>query len=202
MDPGFRRDDEVGVSAPRPMKHPVPHLETERLILRPTAPEDFEGWAALMADEQSARFIGGVQPRPVAWRGFLSMAGAWAIQGFAMFSVVEKATGKWIGRLGPWVPEGWPGTEVGWGLLREAWGKGYAVEGSTAAIDWAFAELGWTEVIHTIGPENVASQNVARRLGSAKLRAGKLPAPFEHVPVDIWGQSREQWLARRAGANA
>ena len=184
------------------MNRPVAHLETERLILRPTAPEDFEGWSQLMADEQAARFIGGVQSRPVAWRGFLTMAGAWAIQGFAMFSVIEKASGKWIGRLGPWVPEGWPGTEVGWGLLREAWGKGYAVEGSTAAIDWAFAHLGWSEVIHTIGPENVASQNVARRLGSRKLRAGQLPAPFEHVPVDIWGQSREEWLARRAGANA
>jgi RimJ/RimL family protein N-acetyltransferase len=178
------------------------HLETERLILRPTAPEDFEGWAALMADEQSARFIGGVQPRPVAWRGFLSMAGAWAIQGYAMFSVIEKSSGTWIGRLGPWVPEGWPGTEVGWALLRDAWGKGYAVEGATAAIDWAFAELGWSEVIHTIGPEYLASQNVARRLGSKPLCAGKLPAPFEHVPVDIWGQSREEWLARRAGANA
>jgi RimJ/RimL family protein N-acetyltransferase len=184
------------------MNRPVAHLETERLILRPTAPEDFEGWAQLMADEQTARFIGGVQPRPVAWRGFLTMAGAWTIQGFAMFSVIEKASGKWIGRLGPWVPEGWPGTEVGWGLLREAWGKGYAVEGSTAAIDWAFAQLRWNEVIHTIGPENVASQNVAHRLGSRRLRAGKLPAPFEHVPVDIWGQSREAWLARRAGANA
>ena len=183
------------------MNLPHAHLETERLILRPTAPEDFDSWAAFMADEEAARFIGGPAPRPVAWRFFLTMAGAWAIQGFAMFSVIEKSSGRWIGRLGPWVPEGWPGTEVGWGLVRDAWGKGYAVEGSTAAIDWAFAQLGWSEVIHTIGPDNVASQNVARRLGSKKLRTGKLPAPFEHVPVDIWGQSREEWLARRAGAN-
>ena len=26
---------------------------------------------------------------------------AWALQGFAMFSVIAKATGRWIGRLGP-----------------------------------------------------------------------------------------------------
>jgi RimJ/RimL family protein N-acetyltransferase len=202
MDPGLRRDDEDGAAASSQMTSSNAHLETERLILRPTAPEDFDAWAAFMADEEAARFIGGPAPRPVAWRFFLTMAGAWAIQGFAMFSVIEKSSGQWIGRLGPWVPEGWPGTEVGWGLIREAWGKGYAVEGSTAAIDWAFAHLGWSEVIHTIGPDNVPSQNVARRLGSRKLRTGKLPAPFEHVPVDIWGQSREEWLARRAGANA
>ncbi len=77
-----------------------------------------------MADEETARFIGGVQTRPVAWRGFLTMAGAWAMQGFAMFSVIEKSSGRWIGRLGPWVPEGWPGTEVGWGLAARRMGQG------------------------------------------------------------------------------
>ena len=174
-------------------------LETERLLLRPPAREDFDAWADFMADEDAARFLGGAQPRSVAWRGFLSMAGAWAIQGFAMFSVIEKSSGRWIGRLGPWMPEGWPGTEVGWGLAREAWGNGYAIEGASAAIDWAFANLGWTEVIHTITPENVASRRVAERLGSQNLRSGQLPAPFEQVPVEIWGQSREEWFERREG---
>ena len=26
---------------------------------------------------------------------------------------------------------------------------------------------------------------------------GSLPAPFEQSPIDIWGQSREAWRARR-----
>ncbi|AND68127.1 hypothetical protein ATSB10_06730 [Dyella thiooxydans] len=173
-------------------------IETDRLILRPTRPEDFEGWAQLMGDEESSHHIGGPQPRPVAWRGFLSMAGAWAIQGYAMFSVIEKASGQWIGRLGPWQPEGWPGTEVGWGLLREAWGKGYATEGSAAAIDWAFDHLGWTEVIHTIAPDNLASQQVARRLGSTVLGPARLPEPFQDLVMEAWGQSREAWRRRRA----
>jgi RimJ/RimL family protein N-acetyltransferase len=177
-------------------------LETERLILRPTSPEDFEGWAAFMGDAEASHHIGGPQPRAVAWRGFLSMAGAWQIQGFAMFSVIEKSSGHWVGRLGPWMPEGWPGTEVGWGIVREAWGKGYATEGAVAAIDWAFEHLGWSEVIHTIAPDNLASQGVARKLGSRNLRQGRLPAPFEHLPIDIWGQSREEWFARRAHEEA
>ena len=73
-----------------------------------------------------------------------------------MFSVIEKASGRWVGRLGPWQPEGWPGTEVGWGLARDAWGKGYATEGAAAAIDWAFDALGWDDVIHCIDPGNAA----------------------------------------------
>ena len=172
-------------------------LETPRLLLRPTRSEDFEGWAAFMADPESARFVGGVQPRPVAWRGFLTMAGAWEIQGYAMFSVIEKASGRWIGRIGPWQPEGWPGTEVGWGIVRDRCGLGYATEAATAAIDWAFAELGWTDVIHTIDVENLASQQVARKLGSRNRGRGQLPEPYQHIVIDVWGQTREEWLARR-----
>jgi RimJ/RimL family protein N-acetyltransferase len=172
-----------------------PTLETARLILRPPSSEDFEGWAAFAADEEVNRFLGGAQPREVAWRTMCVMTGAWTIRGFSMFSIIEKESGRWVGRLGPWRPEGWPGTEVGWGVVRESWGKGYAVEGATAAIDWAFDHLGWTEVIHTIDPGNIASQNVARRLGSSILRHAVLPPPLNDS-VDVWGQSREQWKAR------
>ncbi|HZL01405.1 MAG TPA: GNAT family N-acetyltransferase [Caulobacteraceae bacterium] len=176
-------------------------LETARLILRRTRAEDFEGWAAFSADEEAMRHLGGVQPRAVAWRGFLQVAGAWTIQGFSMFSVVEKSTGRWIGRLGPWRPEGWPGNEVGWTLARDAWGKGYATEGAATVMDWAVDHLGWTEVIHCIDAENVASQNVARRLGSRLLRQGRLPPPYDDHAVGVWGQSGEEWRSRRAAAS-
>lgn len=173
-------------------------LETERLILRPTRAEDFDAYAANMADAEATRFVGGQQSRAAAWRSFLTMVGAWEIQGFAMFSVIEKASGQWVGRLGPWHPADWPGTEVGWGLARHAWGKGYAYEGCVAAIDWAFANLGWTEIIHSIHPDNRASQALARRLGSTCRGPGKLPAPYEDSPNETWGQTREDWRGRRA----
>ena len=175
-------------------------IETERLILRPTRVEDFDAYAANMADAEAARFIGGQQSRAAAWRGFLSMAGAWSMQGFAMFSVIEKSSGKWIGRLGPWHPVDWPGTEVGWGLARAAWGKGYALEGCVAAIDWTFDRLNWGEMIHSIHPDNHASQVLAKRLGSICRGPGKLPAPYEDSPTEIWAQTREQWRRRRAQA--
>lgn len=174
-----------------------PTLETPRLILRPPQREDFDAWAEFMADVERTRYIGGALPRPVAWRGFAAMVGAWSLQGFSMFSVIEKSSGRWIGRLGPWYPEGWPGTEVGWSIVTDAGGKGYATEGSTAAIDWAFDHLGWTEIIHTIDPDNVASKGVAARLGSSYLRHGRAPPPHDTLDLEIWGQTREQWRARR-----
>ncbi len=173
-----------------------PTLETARLILRPPAQEDFDGWAELMADPVAARFIGGVQPRAMAWRGMATMAGSWALKGFGMFSVIDKASGRWLGRIGPWVPEDWPGTEVGWGLHPAAQGQGYALEASAATIDWAFDHLGWTEVIHCIDPENTPSQKVAQRLGATNRGPGKLPAPHEASRIDIWAQTVDEWKRR------
>ncbi len=175
---------------------PAITIETPRLLLRPPSMDDFEGWASMMADPEGSRFIGGPQPRSVAWRGFMTIAGCWALQGFSLFSVIEKTSGRWIGRLGPLQPEGWPGPEVGWALVRDMWHHGYATEGVTAAMDWVFDHLGWTEVIHVIAPENVASQALARKIGSRYLRVGQLPAPHDGLRVDIWGQSREEWKGR------
>ena len=148
-----------------------------------------------MADD-ATRFIGGPQPRSTAWRGFMSMAGSWSMLGYGMFSVIEKSSGAWIGRIGPWVPDGWPGLEVGWGLVPAAQGKGYAVEAATASIDWVFDHLGWTDVTHCIDPDNTPSQIVAQRLGSMNRGPGQMPAPFQDYPIDIWGQTREAWRAR------
>ena len=171
-------------------------IETPRLILRVPRVADLDGWAAMMADEEAARFIGGVMPRSVTWRGMMTMIGSWHAMGFAMFSVIERSSGRWVGRLGPWMPEGWPGPEVGWAIARECWGKGYAPEGAIAATTWAFDHLGWDRVIHSIDPNNVASQAVAQKLGSRNLGRGQLPPPFHEATVDIWGQSRDEWRAR------
>ena len=173
-----------------------PTLETDRLILRPPAMADFEAWCAFSADEEAARYIGGPMNPAQVWRSMMTIAGSWSLEGFSMFSVIEKETGRWIGRLGPWRPHGWPGPEVGWGIIRDCWGQGYATEGAAAAMDFAFDQLGWDEVVHTIEPINANSQAVARRLGSSILRQARLPAPMD-VQVDVWGQTRDAWIARR-----
>jgi RimJ/RimL family protein N-acetyltransferase len=101
-------------------------------------------------------------------------------------------------RGGPWKPDGWPGTEVGWGIARWAQRRGYANEAATAAIDWAFDALGWSEVIHCIDPLNAASVATAKRLGSDVLRRGVVaPAPLL-ATWDVYGQTREQWRARKS----
>ena len=173
-----------------------PILETERLLLRVQQAGDFERYAEMLAHPSSLH-IGGPLLRHEAWRRFLQMPGAWMVQGFAMFSVVEKSSGRWMGQAGPWCPDGWPGTEIGYSFHMDARGKGYATEACAAAMDYAFNILGWDEVIHSISPENTASQTVAQRLGSRNRGPGKLPPPLDVHAIEIWAQPRAEWAENR-----
>ena len=174
-----------------------PRLETERLILRVPALEDLDRWAEMMADAEAARFLGGAAPKPVIWRMIMQMVGAWEVTGVSMFSVIDKASGKWVGRIGPWYPFAWPGTEVGWGLHPDARGKGYAVEAAAASMDYAFDVLQWTTVIHLVHPDNVRSRRVAERLGATLQGQTQLPAPYADEIAEVWGQSRDEWRTNR-----
>lgn len=169
-------------------------------MLRVPGPGDFDAWAAFCADGETMRFLGGPMTRAVAWRDFSVRTGAWVTRGFSMFSVIERATGAWVGRIGPWQPEGWPGTEVGWGVARAYAGTGYATEAATAAMDYAVDVLGWTRIIHTIDPANTPSIRLAERLGSTNGGRVTLPDPLSAFTVDAWGQSADDWRARRTAA--
>lgn len=176
----------------------LPVLFTDRLMLRPLNGGDIDAYADFAGDPDQMEHLGGAMPRELAWRDLTLRAGAWLTSGFSMFAVIERATGAWVGRVGPWQPLGWPGTEVGWGVARGFAGRGYAYEAAVAAMDYAVDVLGWTRIIHTIHPANVRSIRLADRLGSTNGGAVRLPPPLAHVDVDAWGQSADQWRARRA----
>ena len=165
-------------------------IETERLLLREIDPDrDFGPWAETMQDEETVRYIGGEILEPAkTWRNMAAVIGHWQIRGYGFFSVEEKSTGKWVGRVGPWFPEGWPAPEIGWTIMRQYWGKGYAGEAALASLDFARDVLGWESVIHVILDGNVASIGVAEKIGSKYLRTQQgLPGVTED-PVHIYGQ--------------
>lgn len=174
----------------------TPTLETERLLLRVPIHEDFERYAEFFCSEAAAP-IGGPLSRGVAWRRFLQMPGAWMVQGFAMFSVIEKERGVWIGQAGPWYPDGWPGREVGYSFHQDAQGKGYATEAVVACMDYVFDVLGWDEVCHTIKSDNMPSKAVAKRVGSDYLGKVELMPPWDHLDAESWGQTKAQWHQHR-----
>ena len=143
----------------------IPTLETERLILRAHALDDFDAFAEFYASDH-AKFVGGPMTRELAWRNLALEAGHWLLQGFGRWAIVEKDTGQWVGITGLWHPNGFPEREIGWDLAEHATGKGYATEAARAARAYAYDTLGWTTLISLVADGNDASAAVAARLGA------------------------------------
>ena len=143
----------------------IPTLTTERLVLRAFREDDLDAWAAIVGDEETARWIGGVRTREDAWRSIAMYLGHWMLRGYGQWAVERRLDGQLVGRAGLWYPEGWPELEVGWTLDRSVWGEGFATEAGRASMDWCFAELGLTRIASVIAPENSRSRAVAVRLG-------------------------------------
>ncbi len=144
---------------------PIPTLETERLIMRAPSEADLDADTAFFATD-AARFVGGPLRRDEVWRVFASLLGHWAVRGYGYWSVDEKDTGTYVGRIGLWFPEGWPEPEVGWTLLNHATGKGFATEAALTARSYAYDVLGWETAISLIDLDNTASKAVAKRMGA------------------------------------
>jgi RimJ/RimL family protein N-acetyltransferase len=175
----------------------IPHLETERLLLREFRPEDFEAWASFCADPEVVRYLWGEpQSRSESWRAMAMTLGHWALRGYGMWAVERKSDGAFIGRVGMINPEGWPGLEVGWTLGKPYWGRGYATEAAAASMRYAFLTQPVGRIISCIDPGNKASQAVALRLGETKGPPRELAIAGHKFIVDIWSISREDWQKR------
>lgn len=145
----------------------TPVLETARMTLRAPQGGDWPFWRDFVTSDR-ARHIGG--PMLVAgqaWRAFGHVIGHWAMRGFGMFVMVDRADGRRLGLTGPWFPDGWAEREIGWNLwLPEAEGKGFAQEGARATLDHAFNHLNWDTAVSYISAQNAASIRLAERLGA------------------------------------
>jgi RimJ/RimL family protein N-acetyltransferase len=170
------------------MSHgPIPELETARLLLRGFEDDDLDPFAAMCADAEVMRYLGSpTLDRAGAWRKMALHLGHWQLRGYGKWAVVERGTGRLIGRVGLWNPEGWPGLEVGWLLARDSWGRGFATEAAEAALRFAFDRLDAEHVLSVIHPENAASIRVAERLGERYERSLVIGA----LPVVVYGIAR------------
>lgn len=97
-------------------------------------------------------------------------------------AIVERASGRFVGRSGL---NYWPQfdeTEVGWVLRPDAWGRGFATEAGRACLEWGFTHLDLPYLTAMIRPENHPSIRVAERLGMRPLRSDLLM----DVPVVVY----------------
>lgn len=158
----------------------IPVIETDRLILRGPREADFEVFAAFGASERS-RFVGGPVPRIRSWGGFLATFGHWALRGYGMWMLQERASGKTAGRIGMIYNDGWDEPELGWHIYDGFEGQGLAYEGALATRTYAARHQGLDGVISYIDPENTRSIALAKRLGATHERDGELLGHACHI---------------------
>jgi RimJ/RimL family protein N-acetyltransferase len=150
----------------------APLIETERLRLRPFEVEDLDALAAMWADEEVVRYIGGQKlSREDTWRRSLAACGQWPYVGFGYWIVEGKADGTVVGQVGfadfkrDMDPSIAGEPELGYVFAPRVHGQGIAAEACSAALAWADANLAAPSYPAIISPGNAASIRLAERLG-------------------------------------
>lgn len=171
----------------------APRIETERLILRPFVAEDLEPLAAMWANDDVVRFIGGQRStREDTWRRCLAAFGQWVFVGFGYWVAALKSDGAVVGQLGfadfkrdmqPSV-EGEP--ELGYVFAPKVHGLGMAFEACSAVLAWGDQNLGAPSYPAIIAPENAASIRLAEKLGFQRAPE----ATYRGEPIALFRRSR------------
>lgn len=89
----------------------------------------------------------------------------WATRGYGMFCVLEKASGRFVARVGAMTTPETGRIEIAWSTARHSWGKGYASEAARAAVDFTFANSPLEALDCYLRPDNTASRRVAENVG-------------------------------------
>ncbi len=160
-----------------------PEVATERLLLRPHAPEDFDRYWAMLNDPVAKRFTGGVTRMTRAARRAMydeDRAAPFSDAG-AEFAIVVREDGKYAGYCGVRPSEELGGMELFYGLCRDCWGLGYGREAVCAAVRCFFTTLGHEAYLATVDAENLPSLRVMDALGATELRRGLSPEGREEL---------------------
>lgn len=188
----------------------VIEFDTPRLALRRWRQRDRAPFAAMGADAEVMRYF----PAPMSRAECDAAIDRWNAQlaerGWSNWAVERRDTGEFVGFVGLSMPR-WPlpctpCVEVGWRLRHEAWGHGFATEAAGACLRVGFERLGLDAIHAFTACINRPSIGVMERIGLRDRHAD-----FEHpaLPVGhalrrhvLYGITREEWLASRAGAGA
>lgn len=164
----------------------VHELQTERLLLRRWHSADRAPFAALNADPEVMRHF----PEQLTRRQSDALADrielAMERQGWGLWALEERATGRFIGFTGLARPgfqaPFMPAVEIGWRLERAAWGHGFASEAARAAARFAFDEIALAEIVSLAVVANERSRAVMRRLGMTHDPADDFEHPLVEPP--------------------
>jgi RimJ/RimL family protein N-acetyltransferase len=159
----------------------APHLVTERLDLRVPAAADVAAMAAIVAHEETGRYLGRHRDPADHFARFIRNAGSWLLYGYGGFMVRRRGGDAVIGNCG--VFHSWRGLgedfddtpEAGWILRHDQVGQGLGLEAMRAALGWFDRTHGPRRTVCMTTPDNDPSIRLAGKLGFVPLRDAVLP---------------------------
>lgn len=146
-------------------------IRTERLLVRPAEESDRARFVSLWCDDEfMVDYHRPAFSEEEAQQRFDHMLEVCDDVPFAKQPVIERSSGIITGYTGvDWFDwQGLPRLEFGWRLAPEYRGRGYATEAAQALLDEACRSF-VGEIFVIIDQHNLASQNVARKLGFESL---------------------------------
>ena len=142
-------------------------LETKRLKLRYQRHSDIETLVNIWANTEVTKYIGQPRKRDFLLNEFKKSAEIPKAEKYDLWVVIEKESEKVIGHCG-YIDKQIEGNieiDLTYIFSPDVWGKGYATEIAQALKNYAFNDIGINRLIALIHPENIASANVARKIG-------------------------------------
>ncbi len=149
--------------------HPLVPLaiESERLLLRIPAEEDWRPLHAYYGDAESVRHtVGTPLTEGQTWRTVAGAVGHWSWRGYGPYTLVARDGGSVVGISGLWYPVDWPEPEIKWALIPSARGQGLASEAARAVRAMVREHLPELRPISLISVDNEASVRVALAVGA------------------------------------
>ena len=165
---------------------PYKTFQTERLILRPTGPEDADFVLKLLNTPKWLRFVGdrNVHNEKEA-REYIKQRMLPQLEklGYSNYTLMRKEDGKKIGCCGLYDREGLEGVDIGFALLPKYEKQGYALEASKEMMRAAKEDFGITKIKGITSKDHYASQKLLEKLGMSCSGTVVLPDEDEELLV-------------------
>lgn len=167
---------------------------TSRLEIRPLKLSDIPVWETFFENNPSLPYLGlnlRLNKRDQSTSWVKRQLERYDKGLYGHHALIHKESKKFIGQCGLLRQEieGKKELEIGYHILPQYWGKGYATEAALKFRDYAFENKLNDTLISVIDIRNIASQNVARKIGMQKgeqIRCFNLDVLIFRIQISEW----------------
>jgi RimJ/RimL family protein N-acetyltransferase len=145
-------------------------LETNRLLLREFSENDYDDLCEILQDKDVMYAYEHSFSNEEAVDWYNKQIERYKKNGYGLWAVIHKETKDFLGQCGLTIQnindENY--LEIGYLFKKKHWHNGYATESALGCKKYAFETLKAERVYSIIRDNNIASQNVAKRIGMEK----------------------------------